>query len=916
MSEFSYDRIDLSTDAIRLLLLSKGYHTDPIRCQLFEAFPRAEEGVPYEALSYTWGDAADRVPITINDRTLHVTSNLYNALHCLRSDAEDRVLWVDAICIDQGHHLERNHQVGQMKLIYENAKNVVIWLGPGSQEIEILFDMIGQLDKRGGRDPRRTSIDAWTVHWSAILKETGGVTAPFYDIRRQALKGLLARAWFERVWVIQEAWSARRAVVVCGWQSVAARAFALMPSLMSIDAGSRPQALLEAMPGPLRAEKWQERGRDLKTLLQMFCDSKATDERDQVYALLGISSDAAENDALLPRYDLPLSTTLRDTVSFLVFGTVLEDSFRFPFWTLDELRLYLGRLPEELFSWSLQCRSDNLASRLVSDGCIDTATATLNGGPPLHYLAESKGALSVASLLLASKGVDVNQTYCGRPLLHEAVRARHTALIQLLCEQEGLVRSARDEESLTALERAVQEGSHDIVKLLLADRGLDPWAVTESPFPPLTIAAEKNDVEILTTLMYAGALIESHNKRGCTALWEAASHGHMEVVRTLLDKGANPRAKHLGQQRTAFFMAAMNGHVDMVRLLAAVSTSPPYDEELSDLVDGSALWEAVGQQRFEMARMLLDMGANPRVVGYWGRTALSMAANNGDTEIVRLLIEHGAHLREPGSETSPGEAQLEVVNATGCTALWEAADHGHAEVVGMLLEKGANVEAKSPVNKRTVLFAALTKGHVSVVRLLVEAGARVNEPADASSTIGLMTALGFAACQGPNEIVRILLEHGAEVDCRPDGICPTPLWFAAQAGRAESVRHLLAHGADIEATDAEHHGSPLWIAAWNGWLSVVKLLVKGGANLEARGDGPSKRTKGTTPLLIALMPKRDENHEQYASIVRFLVMNGADVDAKNDSRMPASAYIKSSMPPDVRELLSMRWSGRKRKLET
>ncbi|KAM0279964.1 hypothetical protein ACHAQH_004293 [Verticillium albo-atrum] len=266
MSTYQYDRLDLSTDAIRLLRLCKGGSLDPIRCYLFQAVPHAESGITYEALSYTWGDASDRVRIYVNDdKTLHVTRNLYLALEHLRCDTEDRFLWVDAVCIDQGHHKERNHQVGQMKLIYENADKVVIWLGVGNHETDTLFDMVQQLDKRNSRSSQRASVEAWRMHWAALVEGGGGTQTRPYGVMRDALQGILARPWFERIWVIQEAYSARRATVVCGRRSVASRAFAVVPGFMNVDTGSHLQALLAAMPGPLRSQEGQAESRDLKT---------------------------------------------------------------------------------------------------------------------------------------------------------------------------------------------------------------------------------------------------------------------------------------------------------------------------------------------------------------------------------------------------------------------------------------------------------------------------------------------------------------------------------------------------------------------------------------------------------------------------------------------------------------------------
>lgn len=99
----SYKRIDLATDAIRLVRLVQGVQSQQIQCEVFETYLHQAEGVPYEALSYVWGtkEAADK--ILLDGCPVTVTENLYQALECLRQYNEDRLLWIDAICIDQSH---------------------------------------------------------------------------------------------------------------------------------------------------------------------------------------------------------------------------------------------------------------------------------------------------------------------------------------------------------------------------------------------------------------------------------------------------------------------------------------------------------------------------------------------------------------------------------------------------------------------------------------------------------------------------------------------------------------------------------------------------------------------------------------------------------------------------------------------
>jgi hypothetical protein len=113
---------------IRLLkILPASDQADEVRCEIFNS--SLDNHPYYEALSYAWGDPSITLPIRLNGKTYHVTSNLESALRHLRLATERKVMWVDAICINQRDPTEKSHQVGQMRDIYRNAKQVLVWLG-------------------------------------------------------------------------------------------------------------------------------------------------------------------------------------------------------------------------------------------------------------------------------------------------------------------------------------------------------------------------------------------------------------------------------------------------------------------------------------------------------------------------------------------------------------------------------------------------------------------------------------------------------------------------------------------------------------------------------------------------------------------------------------------------------------------
>ncbi|KAL1882306.1 hypothetical protein Daus18300_000792 [Diaporthe australafricana] len=347
MASHEYTRLDLEGDAIRLLRLEKGYSAEPLRCELFEAYLHEVDGIPYEALSYTWGDASAQQEITVNHRPFLITANLGTALQALRLPHQDRLLWVDAICIDQASDAEKSHQVGQMRLVYKLADQVIIWLGPSSDDSDLLLSLAKTLDLHAFK------TKAWEKEWESMVVANGGPNTDMLQRARTALEEMLDRPWFRRVWVLQEVASARSAVVLCGAKYVHSRTFAQMPALMGLkNVDSHAQAVLDIMPGPLRQRSWWTTSdRDLKALLIKFRSSQAGDPRDRIYALLGISSDASNKTAVPPDYGVDMFTVIQRTIYHLLFKGQRNDLPTAPFWGIDTFFNALDDLPHRVLGW-------------------------------------------------------------------------------------------------------------------------------------------------------------------------------------------------------------------------------------------------------------------------------------------------------------------------------------------------------------------------------------------------------------------------------------------------------------------------------------------------------------------------------------------------------------------------------------
>ncbi|KAI4860616.1 heterokaryon incompatibility protein-domain-containing protein [Hypoxylon rubiginosum] len=315
MTQFKYDSLNLEQHAFRLVRLQQGVIEEVIRCELVHTI-RDENVIPYEAVSYTWGSTEKTDAIYIQGATLDVTRNLFLILHDLRYSKVDRYLWIDAICINQDNVHERGHQVQQMKSIYSDADRVLFCVGRPTGMTRILMSSLADLQNltRGNNwtsdDPR------WNWSWEIIQDKMKSEYPHLRDSQRQGLEYLLAQSWFHRVWVLQEVGNAKAATVYCGRESIPARVFSISPQLLGVQPNSHCQAVLELMPGPLRKRSGQDKDYDLYSLLQKFSKAEAQDDRDKVYALLGLCRDS-EASRFVPDYEKTVQEVIHQTISHI-----------------------------------------------------------------------------------------------------------------------------------------------------------------------------------------------------------------------------------------------------------------------------------------------------------------------------------------------------------------------------------------------------------------------------------------------------------------------------------------------------------------------------------------------------------------------------------------------------------------------
>jgi ankyrin repeat protein len=187
--------------------------------------------------------------------------------------------------------------------------------------------------------------------------------------------------------------------------------------------------------------------------------------------------------------------------------------------------------------------------------------------------------------------------------------------------------------------------------------------------------------------------------------------------------------------------------------------------------------------------------------------------------------------------------------ADGKSALMLAAQQGDADMVARLIAAGADINATNPNGGTPLMYASLG-GNPEVTAQLLAAGARPGEKAKLG-----WTALAVAAVKGRTDVIRVLLEAGADQQVQ-DTYGWTPLMRAADSRRLEVVRVLLGSpGVNLDARQ-EYGQTALHIAAAAGDDAIVNLLVASGADVTARDN------RGNTPAAIARLADHAELAEQ------------------------------------------------------
>ncbi|PMD28939.1 HET-domain-containing protein [Hyaloscypha variabilis F] len=284
-------------DSTRILHLQPGGFADDIHVRLTEI--RLSEKPSFEALSYVWGSPTPTDPISCHGEELLVTSNCIAAMRQLRHKYRTRVLWIDAICIDQNSKNERNHQVRLMGEIYSTAKRVIIWLGEWTTESDFLMSFMKNYYRIWKYLPALRKI----LLLNHIKKlHTAETCAEFEDSLSDpgSFNPICDRPWFSRKWTIQEYVLSSEAFFQCGGKVLqASQLFSAFQDIMKRNysyfnrdtyISSSFAAYTNVFNGLRQAIQHGDRVNEfsLFQILDLARQQIATEPRDAVFALYGI----------------------------------------------------------------------------------------------------------------------------------------------------------------------------------------------------------------------------------------------------------------------------------------------------------------------------------------------------------------------------------------------------------------------------------------------------------------------------------------------------------------------------------------------------------------------------------------------------------------------------------------------------
>lgn len=317
-----YQKLDSSLREIRLLSSASRDNGTTWKLTTFAL----ETSPPFTALSYLWGNAAEKVDIKVNSQLVPITSSLALALRHITChwrqqfpsrQIGDFYLWTDALCINQNDVKEREEQVKLMAPLYSAAEIVMSSLGPSTEAIEVSFNTLHLVHSEVRNLDNDCTIEAslnWMQKHSVLIEADVGLSGDQFDANKswKLLREFLYMPYWRRAWVVQELVLARTLLFFSESKTLDPRAlFATLQWFQAIkriakdQVVRRPDWLITSVWNFLTYDNllgwkailriYSSRAQDHNSRsyrLTLSCagnDLQATDPRDLIYGTMGLT---------------------------------------------------------------------------------------------------------------------------------------------------------------------------------------------------------------------------------------------------------------------------------------------------------------------------------------------------------------------------------------------------------------------------------------------------------------------------------------------------------------------------------------------------------------------------------------------------------------------------------------------------
>jgi ankyrin repeat protein len=459
----------------------------------------------------------------------------------------------------------------------------------------------------------------------------------------------------------------------------------------------------------------------------------------------------------------------------------------------------------------------------------------------------------------------------------DAARADDLTAVRKLIKEHADVNTPAADGSSALLWAAFRSDAEMVKALVAAGASVD--AANHYGVTPLLQASRNGDVEMIQALLDAGADPTRWHPEGETPLMAASRTGRVDAVKLLLSHGSFVNAADPYQEETALMWAAAEGHLEVVNTLLSAGADPNLKAHVSTITERkdadhpsggfTALMFAVRNGHTEVAEALIKGGADPKLTNADGASATVVAIVNDRFDLAKELLDLGA---------DPNDG-----------ALFFAVDM-HDGTIDMRAHDGSRMQPTHPNNLTSL----------GLVKVLLDLGADVNKPfigALHSTTLCCGVAINSspfyrAATAADVEVLKLMLAKGAKIEWSPSEVKPkdgkpagrpnpnigkTPLMASIKGGQGapiaggpgftrigppefrepgsrdplEALKLLLAAGADPNAKAADG-STPLHQAVEAEQVPMIRAIAAAGGKLDAVNKD------NLTPLLLAEKPKKPD----------------------------------------------------------